>query len=221
MSGKIMKTNPSKAELKVVEQAAELLRRGGVLLYPTDTLYGLGAAVRNHNAIDRVYAAKGRPAHQPLPVLVGSLGQLDMITLRLPETTISLLDQLWPGALTVVLPARTDLPPQLLSHGSSIAVRWPDAPLAAALCLTLGSPITATSANLSGRSNAESFEAAYDQVGHSCDLAIDAGPPPAPRGSTIIDLSTAPYRLLRRGIFPEDRLQRSLGNLVDATNLDD
>ncbi|MBI3089120.1 MAG: threonylcarbamoyl-AMP synthase [Candidatus Tectomicrobia bacterium] len=216
MSSRILRVNADSPSPDVLAEAARLVARGGVLLYPTDTLYGLGAAVREPAALARIFAAKRRPRGQPLPVIIGALEQLELLTPELPEERLRLLEALWPAPLTVILPARHDLPPLLLGNGDSIAVRWPVAPLAGALCRLAATPVTATSANRSGAGNPRSFEAAYAQVGEEVDLALDGGPPRDARGSTIIDLRASPVRLLRRGALAATFLRERLGMLLEA-----
>ena len=136
-----------------IRRATETLARGGVLAIPTDTLYGLAADALNPDALDRVYAAKGRPADMPLPVLVSGWEQALQVAAASPDTELlahRLADTYWPGSLTMVLPAVPGLPERLTAGRDTVAVRMPDHPVPLALAQALGRPITGTSANRSG-----------------------------------------------------------------------
>ncbi len=135
-----------------VAELAARLRGGAVLAIPTDTIYGLAADARSAAAVQRIFTVKGRDEGKPLPVLVGGREQAEELAASLPAAFAPLAAAFWPGPLTLVLPARPGLPPQLLAGGASIAVRWPRAPIAQALLTACGFPLTATSANRSGQS---------------------------------------------------------------------
>ncbi len=218
MTPSVVQISPNAVDDDVLARAAAVIRAGGLLLYPTDTLYGLGADALNAEAVRRVCEVKGRPAHQALPVIVGDLGQLTLLSPPLPEELRSMLRRLWPAPLTVVLPARAGLSARLTGDGDSVAVRWPRSAFAQALCRLSDTPIIATSANRSGAGNPTSFAESLAQLGDAVDLAIDAGPPADQRGSSIIDLRSAPARLLRRGAVAQSELAALLGELVDATS---
>jgi L-threonylcarbamoyladenylate synthase len=191
---------------EAVAELAARLRAGGVLAIPTDTIYGLAADARSAAAVQRIFAVKGRDEGKPLPVLVGSREQAEELAASLPPAFAPLAAAFWPGPLTLVLPARPGLPPQLLAGGASIAVRWPRAPIAQALLAACGFPLTATSANRSGQPGCLSAAEVEAQLGDRLEVIVDGGPAAAPLPSTMLDLTGAEPRLLREGAVPRSAL---------------
>jgi L-threonylcarbamoyladenylate synthase len=183
-----------------------VLRRGGVIGFPTDTAYGLGADPFNEAAIDRIFAIKGRAEAKPILLIVGSRSMAGEVA-RTNKVFERVADTFWPGPLTIVLPALPSLPRKLTAGTSTIGVRFPEAPFAVALSGKLGRPITATSANRSGMPAAIAAEEVSAGLGDSIDVLIDGGPLPFRPGSTVIDLTADPPVLLREGPISLARLQ--------------
>src|SRR3989304_3476220 len=148
-----------------LRKAIEVLRKGGVVAYPTDTLYGLGACIGNSEAVERVFQIKGRPSGMALPVLVSSLEQMWELVMNIPPVALRIAERLWPGPLTLVLPRSPIVPDMVVGGASTVAVRWPAHPVPIALINGAGSPITGTSANLSGRPPARTAAEAVEQLG--------------------------------------------------------
>lgn len=178
--------------------AVEILRRGGLVAFPTDTVYGLGASMGCHGALEKVYGAKRRPHDQALPLLLADISDLTLVAHPVPEVAWRLAQCLWPGALTLVLPKAATVP-DLVSATPSVALRVPDHPVPRALARGLGLPITGTSANISGLPSPVTAQEVVRQLGGSVDLVIDGGPCQAGVESTIIDLSGSEPLLLRQG----------------------
>ena len=177
--------------------AQRVAANGGVIVFPTDTLYGMACDPRNPEALARVYDRKGRSAQKALPVLVGGLDQLVEIVSEVPEKARRLLETFWPGPLTIVLPKQPGLPAELTPY-PGVAVRMPNHPFALALLQAFG-PLAVTSANLSDHANPGTAEEVLAQLGNSVDLVIDGGRLEIGRGSTILDCGSETLVLLREG----------------------
>ena len=199
--------NTSAAPGQDIDSAARLLRGGGVVAIPTDTLYGLAADAFNADAIERVFAIKERPDGMALPVLLSDIGQLSSVARELPEGVGALAERYWPGPLTLVLRRSPDLPLRLTAGGDTVAARVPAHPVPRELARLLRRPITGTSANVSGAADPRSLDELRLQVGGRVDCLITVGPAPAGTASTIVDLSGVDLsgetpRLIREGAIP-------------------
>jgi len=200
--------------MDVPRRAVQALLDGGLVAFPTDTYYALGAAVGNADAIARVFAAKRRVPNEPLPVLVGDREQWRMLVADLPDVAVRLADRFWPGALTIVCRRASHLPPLLVGGGDTIAVRQPAVRLAGALCLALGMPVTGTSANSHGSPPpVTALEVAMD-LGDRVDVLLDGGRCPGARPSTVIDVTRTPPAVVRPGAIPAEALSELTGDLA-------
>jgi len=179
------------------ERAAQALRRGELVVLPTDTVYGLAAWPWNAAAIARIYAAKGRPDAKAIPVLVGEIGHLARVTASLPSCAERLAAHFWPGALTLVVPKHPALP-SVLSPYPTVGVRMPAHADALAL-LRLTGPLAVTSANRSGVAPARTAAEAVAQLGDAVAVVLDAGNAPGGLPSTVVDCTATPPRVLRSG----------------------
>lgn len=196
-----------------ISRAAETLAQGGVLAIPTDTLYGLAADALNSDALDRVYAAKGRPADMPLPVLVSGWEQALQVVEVSPESELlagRLAETYWPGSLTLVLPAVPGLPERLTAGRDTVAVRMPGHPVPLALADALGRPITGTSANRSGEPDITDPDELRRILAPRVDGIIVSGPKPVGGASTIVAVSGDGISLLREGVLPYGRVLATL-----------
>lgn len=180
-----------------VARAVEVLRHGGLLIYPTDTLYALGGRAHDHGAVRRVREAKAREAGRALPLVAADPEQAQRLCAAWPEAARRLAERFWPGPLTLVLPAAAGLPPELTAGETTVAVRVPGLRLTRELCAAAGA-LVSTSANRAGAPPPVTCPDAVAAVGEAVELALDAGPG-RPVGSTIVDLASDPPRLLRAG----------------------
>ncbi|HLF72661.1 MAG TPA: L-threonylcarbamoyladenylate synthase [Dehalococcoidia bacterium] len=185
-----------------LEKAASLLRDGGVIALPTDTLYALVARIDDASAVRRIYAIKGRQEGKPLPVFVSSTAMAERIAVFNPMAH-RLAERFWPGGLTLVLPKRAGFASLALAGGETVAVRWPDDDVCCAVIAALDEPVSATSANRSGEQDPVTAEEVRRQLGDDVDLVIDTGPAPVGVGSTIVDCSGETPVILRRGAVSE------------------
>ncbi len=205
---RIVRVDPQEPDAEVVAEIVEILRGGGIVVLPTDTVYGLTAAVSRADALERLCALKQRPPDKGFILLVADWIGVRSVTPHLPPVARRLGGKYWPGPLTLILPAQAGLPPALSGRGASVAVRMPDAPLLQAVLRELRGPLAAPSANRSGEGPATSAATAAAAFGASVDLVVDGGPAPAQRPSTIVSVLGESGQVLREGplAVPEEDL---------------
>jgi len=188
-----------------LQQILSFLRAGGVIAFPTDTAYGLGAVPFDERAVRRIFEIKGRPDTKPILLLVNSIAMAQSVA-EVSEKALILAERFWPGPLTMILPARTSVPDLVTAGTGTIGVRWARAPFANRLLDTLAQPVTATSANRAGLPTAVTAAEVKDQLGNSVEYLVDGGELPHRGGSTLLDLTQTPARLLREGPITEAEL---------------
>lgn len=195
-----------------LRRAGAILRRGGLVAFPTETVYGLGADALNPEAVARIFAAKGRPADNPLIVHVTGIEQAGpAVVAAWPDVARRLAERFWPGPLTLVLPAGPAVPAAVRAGLPTVAVRCPAHPVAQALIAAAGTPVAAPSANRSGRPSPTRAEDVWADLGPHLDLLLDAGPVSVGVESTVVDVTAWPPRLLRPGGLPVEDLEVVLG----------
>jgi L-threonylcarbamoyladenylate synthase len=177
--------------------ALEILKRGGLVAFPTDTVYGVGALASDSAAVESIYAAKGRPVEKAIPVLIGDPDDLVKVSLEVPEIAAKLAARFWPGPLTLVVPKHPDLP-EVVSAAPTVGVRVPDHPVARALLRAAG-PMAVTSANLSGQPSPSTAQEVFAQLGGRIALILDGGKTPGGLPSTVVNCAGAEPQILREG----------------------
>ena len=200
---------------KQVAIGISVLRQGGLVAFPTDTVYGLGVGVDIPQAVERVYKAKGRPANMALPLLLADISQIGEVAELVPPIAWILAKKYLPGALTMVLPRSGSVPGTITAGGETVAIRIPAHPVPVALARGLGMPIVGTSANLSGKPSALTADDVYSQFGDKVDLVIDGGECRGGRESTIIDVTGKVPVILREGAIPERELKQVCGSIAE------
>jgi len=185
-----------------VERAAALLRRGGIVAYPTETFYGLGALASRRDALERLAAAKLRPAGKPLPLLGCDRAQLEAVVARFEPLAVELAARFWPGPLTLVLPAAPHVAPEITAGSGTVGVRVPGSEVARALARSAGGPIVSTSANVSGEPPPARPGALSPELLAHIDGVLDAGPAPGGLPSTVVAVEGGRVALLRPGAVP-------------------
>jgi L-threonylcarbamoyladenylate synthase len=190
-----------------IEKGVKILQIGGVIAFPTDTVYGLGADAFNPKAVERIYEIKNRPKHRQLPLLIADVERLMTLADPIPEIAWFLARRFWPGGLTLVLP-KTDSLPVYLAPGPTIAVRVPNHPVCLALIQRLGNPIIGTSANISGEPPALTADEVRQQLGGKIDFIINGGKCPGGKESTVVDVTHESPTILRQGIIPSDEIDK-------------
>jgi len=194
---------------KQVAQGIYILKEGGIVAFPTDTVYGLGAAVNLPQAVARVYQIKERPKNMPLPLLLADKSQISEVAEAVPPVARLLADKFLPGALTMVLLKSKSVPDTVTGGGRTVAIRIPAHPVPLALARGLGTPIIGTSANLSGQPSALTAEEVETQLDGKVDLIIDGGRCPGGKESTIVDLTGETPVILREGAISKKELENA------------
>jgi L-threonylcarbamoyladenylate synthase len=200
-----------------IEKGVKILQRGGVIAFPTDTVYGLGADAFHATAVERIYEIKNRPKHRQLPVLITDVERLTTLADPIPEIAWFLARRFWPGGLTLVLP-KTDSVPAYLASGPTIAVRVPDHPVCLALIQHLGNPIIGTSANISGQPAALTAEEVGQQLGGKIDFIINGGKCPGGKESTVVDITRESPIILRQGIIPSHEIDKAYKEYLEVNS---
>ncbi len=204
-----MQTTVLSAEApEALPQAVAVLQRGGLVAFPTDTVYGVGALAFAGEAVQRLYEVKGRSAEKAIAVLVAREADLTQVAAALTPSARALALRFWPGPLTLVVPKHPALP-EAVSAGLTVGVRQPDHPMAQAL-LRLSGPLAVTSANLSGQPSATTAEEVLSQLGGRVDLLLDGGQTPGGVASTVIDCTAEPPVILRPGPISAAEIEAAL-----------
>lgn len=207
----MMKTQLLKAE--EIEQAAEIIRRGGLVAMPTETVYGLAANALNGNAVANIFKAKGRPMDNPLIVHIADMTEAELLVSSFPEKARLLAEHFWPGPLTMVLPKSDIIPDEVSAGLPSVGIRFPSHPLAQALIKAAGVPLAAPSANRSGiPSPTTAYHVMRDMDGR-IDAVLDGGDCAVGVESTVITLCTGRPRILRPGGVTLEQMQRVIGSV--------
>ena len=208
---RIVKVDPLAVEAEALAEIGSVLAEGGVMAYPTETFYGLGAAAFSARAVARVFRLKGRDPGKPLSLIASGIDMVAKIAGPLPDVFWTLAGEFWPGPLTLVLKAAPALPDFLTGPGRSVAVRVPPLPWLRRLVYDMSQPLTATSANLSGeREISDPAEVAAVFEG-KIEMIVDGGATPGGAPSTILDLTSPEPRMLREGTVPAAKLRAVLG----------
>lgn len=184
---------------KVITRALQILKKGGIVAYPTESFYALGVMINNETALKRLYALKKRPLEKAMPLIIGNKGALVSIVKSIPLQAEKLIKKFWPGPLTIIFEAKDIVPELLTGKKKTVAARIPGDSFALYLAKAAGFPITATSANLSGKAPAQEPQEVMDYFGEGIDLIIAGGKTPGGKPSTIIDVTVTPPKILREG----------------------
>lgn len=198
-----------------IEQAAEIIKEGGLVAFPTETVYGLGADALNPKAVGKVYEAKGRPSDNPMIVHISSKGDLSRLAVEITGDMKKLADTFWPGPLTMVAPAKPEVPRVTTGGLDTVAVRMPSDPVAAALITLSETPIAAPSANLSGKPSPTSARHVIDDLDGRIDAIISGEECQVGIESTVVDMTGSVPVVLRPGIITQEQLSAALGKAVE------
>lgn len=207
---KIIRVDPENPEISAIRNAADLIKRGSVIVYPTDTVYGLGADALNPEAVLRVFKIKGRSPDQPLPVAVSGLEMAETLAVVSDEAR-RLMAAFWPGALTLVLPKKPIVPSIVVGGGVSVGLRTPNHAVPLLIIRESGLPLIATSANKHGAPSPVEAEEALRQIGSEVDLIIDCGRVGG-QSSTIVDLTKTPL-IVRSGPVTREMIEKIIGRV--------
>lgn len=211
----VISINPDHPEPEVIRQAADVLRRGGLVAFPTETVYGIGANALDAEAAQGIFNAKGRPAKNPLIVHVPHADAVHQVAANWPEEAARLAERFWPGPMTLVLPKKSCVPATVTGGGQTVAVRVPAHPVAQALLNAVEMPIAAPSANRSSRLSPTEAKHVLRDLEGRIPLLLDGGPTTRGIESTVIDLSVPVPRLLRPGMISIEAIETVLNRPVD------
>jgi len=206
----VIKIDPSHPDLVLIERAAEILREGRVMAFPTETFYGLGADAKNETAVKKIFRIKGREFNNPIPIIIGTREELGGLVEEIPEAAQRLISVFWPGPLTLVFRASKAVSPRLTANTGLIGIRISSHPIARMLAQALGAPLTATSANLSGETECTTARQVVHSIGPFIDGIIDGDKTPGHKGSTVINIAVSPPRILRIGVISENEIKEAL-----------
>jgi len=206
---RVLSINPLFPDPRAIERAVRVIQRGGLIVYPTDTVYGLGANALDPEAVRLVFAAKNRPPEQALPVAVRGTRMADELAV-ITRDVQRLIEAFWPGALTIILEKRTIVPDATTGGRRGVAIRMPDHQIPLQIMEKSGLPLIATSANIHGQPNSLTSEEAISQVGEKVDLVLDGGNASA-QPSTVLDMTIRPPRVLRLGSITKEEISLVLG----------
>jgi L-threonylcarbamoyladenylate synthase len=207
----LLKVSAGAPDSTAIRYAADFIKRGQVVGVPTDTFYGLGADPFNLAAVEEIYRVKGRPENRALPILVSSIEQAAMLSRDLPDNFLRLAQKLWPGALTIVVPASNRLPLKVTANKGRVALRWPNSRVACAIIEQVGTPITGTSANISGYPSCSNAQELVQQLGERLPLILDSGDTGARVSSTIVNLDGEDWKIVRPGQISQEEIEKALG----------
>ena len=195
---------------KMIRKAAEIIKSGGLVAFPTETVYGIGADAFNEEAVSRVYEAKGRPQDNPMIVHIARASDAGLLAREFKPGVIKLADAFWPGPLTMVLPKRDEVPARVTGGLDTVGVRLPDSPIALALIKYAGTPVAAPSANLSGRPSPTKAEHVIEDLDGKVDVILIGPECRVGIESTVVDMTAEPPLVLRPGVVTKDHLEAIL-----------
>ena len=205
-----MMTAVLSADETAIRRAIQVLKGGGLVAFPTDTVYGVGAHAFMPKAVEKLYTAKIRPRDKAIPILLARVEDLNLVAEEIPEVAWELMERFWPGGLTLVLPKKAAVPDMVTAGQPNVAVRVPDHPVPRALIEGLGAPLAATSANLSGHPSPITAEEVRAELGGRIELVLDGGKCPGGIPSTVLDLTADPPAILRQGAVAAEAIKAIL-----------
>jgi len=203
----VLKPDPEHSMDRILARAVEILAGGGIIAYPTETFYGLGADATNPKAIEKIFSVKGRDFKNPVALIIGRTDDIYPLVKDIPETARKLMAAFWPGALTMVFAASDTISPLLTAGSGKIGLRVSSHPLAREIVHQLKKPLTATSANQSGAPECSLASQVVQQIGDKIDAVLDGGKTGGEKASTIIDITCDPPVILREGAISKKTLK--------------
>lgn len=211
-SDKLRKINPADPETDIIAEAARIISNGGVVVFPTRGLYGLGADAFNDEAVSRIFHIKQRPENKPILVLIKNKDKLDRFVEHIPQAASVIMERFWPGKVSIVFKAKKGFPVNLTSGTGRIGIRVPEHNVAFALVNAVGNPITGTSANLSGSTGCSHIDYLEPKIANRVDLILDAGPLKGSAGSTVVDITSGKPLILRQGELSQKDILNAIDN---------
>lgn len=189
-----------------LDEASQTLKKGGCIVIPTFCLYGMAANAMDEAAVRRIFDIKRRPLTNPILLLIKDMDAVGPLVKKIPDEAKALMKTFWPGNLTIVFEATDQIPEVITSGTGKVGLRVPSNPIARALCHSVPFPLTGTSANIAGEPGASAFTELHPDIVNGADIAIDAGHLAGGNGSTVVDVTTTPVRVLREGTIPKSKI---------------
>jgi L-threonylcarbamoyladenylate synthase len=217
---RVLSVASDKPDASLIESASKVLQGGGLVAFPTETVYGLGADALNAAAVEKVFEAKGRPADNPLIVHIADEQHLYDLIDHMPAKGSRLAQRFWPGPLTLVLKRTLHVPDNVAAHLDTVAVRMPNHPVALALIRAFGGGIVGPSANLSGKPSPTNAQHVLNDLRGKIDCILDAGPTTIGVESTVVDVTNDPPLILRRGGLPVEQIEESIGRVYVSEEIE-
>lgn len=202
-----MKTIIEKPSKMTYEKAGQILKDGGIVAFPTDTVYGLGAIYKDEKAVAKIFEAKGRDEKKPLSILVSDAKEVEQIADDICPEAIKLMEKYWPGALTLIFKKKAGIPDNVTASGDTIGVRMPKSDVARDLIKAAGMPLAAPSANTSGKRSSVSAEDVKEDLDGKIDMLIDGGACDIGIASTVVDVTKKPFKILREGVITKAMIE--------------
>jgi len=196
---KIVRINSRSPEKKLLLKACKIIKKNGVIIFPTKCLYGIGVDAFNQKAVNKVFKIKQRDKNNPILVLINKKQDLKILVKEIPFQAKVLMDKFWPGDVTIIFKAKHDIPEQLIAKTGKIGVRIPQHPVAYTLVKMAGTPITGTSANISGMKGCSDIKELELKLISNIDMVLDGGKLKGGKGSTVVDVTVSPFKILRQG----------------------
>lgn len=218
MTTRILTLSPHNPDLELIRQASDIILRRGLVAFPTETVYGLGANALDEEAVAKIFHAKGRPSNDPLIVHVASIDDVKLVASEIPPIVQKLADAFWPGPLTLVLPKQPHVPASVTAGLDTVAVRVPFHPIALALIRTSGVPIAAPSANRFGHTSPTTAQHVLDDLNGRIDMILDGGATSVGVESTVLDVTREPPMILRPGGVSREAIEAVIGKIELRNN---
>jgi L-threonylcarbamoyladenylate synthase len=209
----VLKINPKNPEKDKIKLAAEVLRQGGLVAFPTDTVYGLGADATNEKSVKQIFKVKKRPLVKALPILIAAKKDLGKYTSGNSRKIKKIIDKYWPGPLTIILEKKKNIPSTVTAGKKTIGIRVPNHPIALALIRALGRPLATTSANISDKPSPTTVRGVKKYLNKKIDMILDSGKTKFGQESTVLDYTTSPPTLLRSGAIKAKTLEKLINKI--------
>ncbi len=202
-----MKTIVEKTSKEAYKSAGEILKDGGIVAFPTDTVYGLGAVYTNKEAVTKIFEAKGRDEGKPLSILISDISEVSLLTDEISPKAKKLMEKYWPGALTLIFKKKDGIPDNVTAGGNTIGIRMPKSEAARNIIKEAGAPLATPSANTSGKRSAISAKDVLEDLDGKIDMLVDGGTADIGIASTVVDTTTEPLKILREGSITKEMIE--------------
>ena len=213
------KVDINNPNLSILKKAADIIKKGGLVVFPTETVYGLGANALDEKAVEKIFIAKKRPSDNPIIAHISDIGELSSLVSEITPIHKKIIENFWPGPLTLLFNKKDSVPPIVSAGLPTITVRFPSHPVARKLIELSGIPIAAPSANLSGRPSPTNAQHVIEDLNGRVDIIIDGGPTTFGLESTVVDILNNPPRILRNGAVSIEEIRKILPNVIDGTKI--